>query len=76
MNIKCWQLIVIGLTLLFIRAATAQTAPSDAEMKEVVRLLLEREVPRPADGGNVTVLLGPNVKSSWIPEAPGFPFAN
>ena len=65
-------LLVTGLTLLFICAATAQTKPSDAEMKEVVRLLLEREVQRPADGGNVTVLLGPNVKSSWIPEVSGF----
>ena len=40
-------------------------------MKEVLRLLLEREVQRSADG-NVVVLLGPNVKSSWIPEVSGF----
>ena len=62
-----------GLTLLLacVATATAQTKPSDSEMKEVVRLLLEREVPRAADGGNVTVLIGPNVKSSWIPEVPG-----
>jgi hypothetical protein len=58
--------------LLFVNAATAQTRPSDAEMKEVVRLLIEREVQRPADGGSVTVLLGPNVRSSWIPDMPGF----
>lgn len=64
-------LFVIGLTLLFVRAAPAQTKPSDSEMKEVVRLLLEREVQR-TDGRNVTVLLGPNVKSSWIPEVSGF----
>lgn len=63
---------VIGLTLLFVHAATAQTKPTDSEMKDVVRLLLEREVPRPADRGNVEVLLGPNVKSSWIPEVTGF----
>lgn len=41
-------------------------------MKEVVRMLIEREVQRPADGGNAAVLLGPNVRSSWIPEASGF----
>ena len=64
-------LLVVSLMLLFVCAATAQTKPSDSEMKEVVRLLLEREVPRPAGGGNVTVLLGPNVKSSWIPEVSG-----
>lgn len=64
-------LLVAGLTLLFVCAATAQTKPSDSEMKEVVRVLLEREVPRPADGGNVDVLLGPNVRTSWIPEVPG-----
>ena len=58
--------------LLFVHPATAQTKPSDSEMKEVVRLLIEREVPRAADGGNVAVLLGPNVKSSWIPAASGF----
>ena len=65
-------LLVIGLMLVSPHVATAQTKFSDSEMKEVVRLLLEREVPRPADGANVTVLLGPNVKASWIPEAPGF----
>jgi hypothetical protein len=65
-------LFVTGLTLLFVHAATAQTKPTDSEMKEVVRLLLEREVQRTADGGNVAVLLGPNVNSSWIPEASGF----
>lgn len=65
-------LLITCLTLLFVQVVTAQTKPSDSEMKEVVRLLLEREVQRPADGGNVTVLLGPNVNSSWIPEAPGF----
>lgn len=65
-------LLVAGLTLLFVCPATAQTKPSDSEMKEVVRLLLEREVQRPADGTNVTVLFGPNVKSSWIPEVSGF----
>ena len=64
-------LLVAGLTLLFACVATAQTRPSDSEMKEVVRLLLEREVPRAADGGDVAVLLGPNVKTSWIPEVPG-----
>ena len=61
-----------GIALFCVQAATAQTKPSDAEMKEVYRLLLEREVQRPADGTNVTVLLGPNVKSAWIPAAPGF----
>ena len=35
-------------------------------------MLLEREVQRPADGENVAVLLGPNVKPSWIPEVSGF----
>jgi hypothetical protein len=60
------------LALLFVNAATAQTKPSDAEMKEVVRLLLEREVRRPADGGSVTVLLGPNMRAGWIPDVPGF----
>ena len=65
-------LFVTSLTLTFVPAATAQTRPSDSEMKEVVRLLLEREVPRSADGAPVTVLLGPNVKSNWIPETPGF----
>ena len=65
-------MLVTGLALLIVHAATAQTKPSDSEMKEVVRLLLEREVQRSADGGNVTVLLGPNVKSSWIPDASGF----
>ena len=64
-------LLVAGLTLLFVCVAAAQTKTSDSEMKEVVRLLLEREVPRAANGGNVTVLLGPNVKTSWIPEVPG-----
>ena len=65
-------LFVTGLTLLFVHAATAQTKRTDSEMKEVVRLLLEREVQRSADGVNVAVLLGPNVNSSWIPEASGF----
>ena len=66
-------LLVAGLALLFAHGVTAQTRPSDAEMKEVVRLLLEREVPRnAAEGGNVAVLFGPNVNSNWIPEAPGF----
>jgi len=64
-------LLVVGLTL-FVHAASAQTKLSDSEMKEIVRLLLEREVPPATDGGTVTVLLGPNVKSSWIPEVPGF----
>lgn len=64
--------LIITLALLCARAATAQTKPSDSEMKEVVRLLLEREVPRPADGGNVTVLFGPHVSSGWIPEVPGY----
>ena len=64
-------LCVTCLTLFFVGAATAQTKFSDAEMKEVVRLLLEREVPRTADGGNVAVLLGPNVNSGWIPEVSG-----
>ena len=41
-------------------------------MKEVVRLLLQREVPPSATGSTVIVLLGPNVNSSWIPEVPGF----
>jgi hypothetical protein len=58
--------------LWLLSVATAQTKYSDSEMKEVVRLLIEREVPRSADGGNVAVLLGPNVKSSWIPTATGF----
>lgn len=65
-------LFVTGLTLTFVPAATAQTRPSDVEMKEVMRLLLEREVPRSADGTTVTVLLDPNVRSGWVPEAPGF----
>ena len=65
-------LLVTGLTLLFVHAAPAQTKPSDSEMKEVLRLLLEQEVQRPEDGRNVEVLLGPNVNSSWIPEASGF----
>jgi hypothetical protein len=64
-------LLVAGFTLLFVCVTTAQTTASDSEMKEVVRLLLEREVPRAADGGNVTVLFGPNVKTSWIPEVSG-----
>lgn len=63
---------VTVLTLLFVHAASAQTKPSDAEMKEVVRALIEREVPRSADGATVTVLLDPNVRSNWIPEVPGF----
>jgi hypothetical protein len=58
--------------LWLLSVATAQTKYSDSEMKEVVRLLIEREVPRLAHGGNVAVLLGPNVKSSWIPKASGF----
>ena len=62
---------VTWLTLVSVGTATAQTRPSDSEMKEVVRLLLEREVPRTADARDVTVLLGPNVKSSWIPEVSG-----
>lgn len=66
------ELLVTLLTLAFVHVATAQTKPTDSEMKEVVRLLLEREVQRSADGGMVAVLLGPNVKSSWIPETPGF----
>jgi len=65
-------LFVTCLTLFSVHAATGQTRPSDSEMKGIVRLLLEREVPRPADGRNVAVLLGPNIKSSWIPEASGF----
>jgi hypothetical protein len=64
--------LVTGLTLLFVHPAGAQTKPSDSEMKEVVRLLLEREVQPSADGGKVVVLLGPNVNPGWIPEAPGF----
>ena len=66
------MLLVTGFALFFVHTATAQKNPPDSEMKEVVRMLIEREVPRPADGGNVEVLLGPNVKSSWIPEASGF----
>ena len=65
-------LLVTGLMLFFVHAASAQRKFSDSEMKEVVRLLIEREVQRSADGGNVTVLLGPNVKSSWIPEVAGY----
>ena len=65
-------LLITGLTLLFVHAAAAQTKPSDSEMKEVVLLLLEREVQPSADGGKVVVLLGPNVNPSWIPEAPAF----
>ena len=65
-------LLITGLTLLFVHAAAAQTKPSDSEMKEVVLLLLEREVLPSADGGKVVVLLGPNVNPSWIPEAPAF----
>ena len=65
-------MLVTGLTHLFAHSATAQTKPSDSEMKEIVRLLIEREVQRSADGGNVAVLLGPNVKSSWIPEVSGY----
>jgi len=65
-------LLIAAFALLFVCPAMAQTKPSDSEMKEVVRLLLQREVERPADGADVTVLLGPNVKSSWIPDAPGF----
>ena len=64
--------LLLGLTLLFAHTATAQTRASDSEMKEVFRFVLEREVPRPADGATVAVLLGPNVKSSWIPEVPGY----
>ena len=60
-----------GIALLCVQTASGQTRPSDAEMKEVYRVLLEREVQRPADGTNVAVLLGPNVKSAWIPEVPG-----
>ena len=71
-NSRHHQLLAVLLTLLFVHTATAQTKPSDSEMREVVRLLIEREVQRSADGGNVTVLLGPNVRSSWIPEASGF----
>jgi hypothetical protein len=71
-----YQLLAVSLiaafTLVSVRLATAQTKPSDSEMKEVVRLLLEREIERPADGADIAVLLGPNVKSSWIPDAPGF----
>ena len=37
-------LLVVGLTL-FVHAASAQTKLSDSEMKEIVRLLLERDVP-------------------------------
>ena len=66
------QLLALFLALFFVHAASAQTKPTDSEMKEVVRLLLEREVQRSANGGNVAVLLGPNVKASWIPEASGF----
>ena len=73
---SCHQLLAIllitGFALFFVHTATAQPKPSDSEMKEVVRMLLEREVQRSADGGNVVVLLGPNVKSSWIPEVSGF----
>ena len=58
--------------LWLLSVSTAQTKYSDSEMKDVIRLLIEREVPRSADGGNVPVLLGPNVKSSWIPTASGF----
>ena len=64
-------LLVTGLVLFFVHATTAQTQPADSEMREVLRLLLEREVQRPAEGGNVVVLLGPNVKSTWIPEVSG-----
>lgn len=61
------------LTVLLQPATTiAQTKPSDAEMKEVVRLLIEREVGRTTDTATVAILLGPNVKSSWIPEVSGF----
>lgn len=61
-----------GIALLCVHVASGQTKHSDEEMKEVYRLVLEREVQRPADGTNVPVLLGSNVKSSWIPELPGF----
>ncbi len=71
-NSRHHQLLAVLLTLLFVHPATAQTKHSDSEMKEVVRLLIEREVQRSADGGNVAVLLGPNVKSNWIPEVSGF----
>jgi hypothetical protein len=69
-------LLCTGFALLCVQAATAQTKPSDAEMKEVYRLLLEREVQRPADGTNVAVLLGPNVKSFGSPTCLVWLFAN
>lgn len=37
----------------------------------MVRVLLEREVPRSPDGSDVFILLGPNTKAGWIPQIAG-----
>jgi hypothetical protein len=60
-------LLVLFCTGTALLSASGQTKWSDSEMKEVYGLVLEREVQRPADGMTVAVLLGPNVKSNWIP---------
>jgi hypothetical protein len=64
--------LTIAVTLVSAITSLAQTKPSDSEMKEVFRFLMEREVSRPADGNDVVVLLGPNVKAEWIPRISGF----
>jgi hypothetical protein len=44
---------------------------SEAEAREIVRVLLEREVPRSTDGSEVFILLGPNTNAGWIPQIAG-----
>lgn len=66
------SLLIVIVTLSFGVVSFAQNTPSDTEMKEVLRMLIEREVPRSMVESNVVVLLGPNVRSQWIPEVSGF----
>ena len=66
------SLLIVIVALFFGVGSFAQNRPSDTEMKEVLRMLIEREVPRSTDQSNVVVLLGPNVRSEWIPQVPGF----
>ena len=61
----------IGLASIFY--ASAQTPVPDAEMREIVRLLLEREIPRPGQAADVVVLLGPNTKT-WVDSTNRWPF--
>jgi hypothetical protein len=47
---------------------------NDADIREIVSILFEREFPARSDGKEIVVLLDPNFKSTWIPQLKGVRF--